>query len=167
MLARLFTPQYLRAEIILAVVGLMGFGFYLQLVEGLEPCPLCITQRFFLVCCGSLGLIAFLHNPGRVGTYIYSTLGVLLAGTGGFFSSRQLYLQNLPPDQAPACGPSVGFIFETFPMSEALSILMRGNGNCAEVVWTFMGLSIPAWTLVAFIGLGIGWALQSVLQQNT
>ena len=84
-----------------------------------------------------------------------------------FFSGRQLYLQNLPADQVPACGPSLEFILETFPLSEAIGILLRGDGNCAEVAWTFMGLSIPGWTLVVFVGFAIGWILQALVPANS
>lgn len=160
MLQAIFKPGVIRWEIFLAVACLLGFGYYLQYVEGLEPCPLCITQRFFLFVCGMLGLVAALHKPGVVGARVYAALGVAAAAAGSFFSSRQLYLQSLPEDQVPACGPSLEFILETFPLSEAIGILLRGDGNCAEVTWTFLGLSIPAWTLVAFIGLATGWLLQ-------
>lgn len=157
----LYRPTSIRLAIVLAVASLLGFGYFLQYIEGLEPCPLCITQRFFLLCCGLVALAALLHRPGsRLGTQIYAYLGTFVALVGSGFSMRQLYLQNLPEDQVPACGPGIGFIFETFPLMEALSILLRGDGNCAEVVWTFLGLSIPAWTLLAFIGLAIAAFMQ-------
>lgn len=165
LLSRL-TPQTLRLAIIFAVTGLMSFGYYLQYVEGLEPCPLCITQRFFLVLAAVLALVAVLHNPKAIGTRIYSALGTVAAIAGGYFSSRQLYLQSLPEDQAPACGPSIDFILDTFPLAEALQILLRGDGNCAEVTWQFLGLSIPGWTLIAFAGLAIAWIVQSLTRQQ-
>ncbi|MBT8148552.1 MAG: disulfide bond formation protein B [Pseudomonadales bacterium] len=162
MLQVIFSPAFIRWAIFASVIGLLGFGYYLELVEGLEPCPLCITQRFFLLLCGLLGLFAALQKPARRGARVYGALGVLTAVAGGFFSSRQLYLQSLPPDQVPACGPSLEFILETFPLSEALSILLRGDGNCAEVTWTFIGLSIPGWTLVVFSGFTVGWIIQAL-----
>lgn len=154
------SAQYLRLAIFFSVIGLLGFGYYLQYVEGLEPCALCITQRFFLLICGLCGLLAALHRPALLGSRIYACVGALLAFAGAGFSSRQLYLQSLPPGEAPACGPSIDFIFDTFPVSEALSILLRGDGNCAEVTWRFLGLSIPGWTLIVFIGLASLWLLQ-------
>jgi disulfide bond formation protein DsbB len=66
---------------------------------------------------------------------------------------RQLYLQSLPAEQAPACGPGLGYMLENFPFMQALEIMLKGDGNCATVVWTFIGISIPGWTLIAFIGL--------------
>jgi disulfide bond formation protein DsbB len=161
------SAQFIRLAIAIAVAGILAFGYYLQYAQGLEPCPLCITQRFFLLLCGALALIAFLHKPAKLGTYVYSGLGALFAIAGGGFSSRQLYLQSLPADQVPACGPSLGFILETFPLSEALSILIRGDGNCAEVSWTFLGLSIPGWTLIIFTSFVIGWGLQLRASQPT
>lgn len=160
LLKRIFEPAIIRWEIAIAVACLLGFGYYLQYVEGLEPCPLCITQRFFLALCGLLGIAAALHRPRVTIARVYAAIGVATASAGGFFSGRQLYLQSLPEDQVPACGPSLDFILETFPLSEAIGILLRGDGNCAEVSWTFLGLSIPGWTLVAFAGLALGWILQ-------
>lgn len=154
--------QNLRLMIFFGVAGLLGFGYYLEYAEGLEPCPLCITQRFFLLLCGMTGLLAALHRPGLIGSRIYGGFGILTAIAGSGFSARQLYLQSLPADQVPACGPSIEFIFETFPISKALSILLRGDGNCAEVTWQFLGLSIPGWTAIAFIGLALAWLVQII-----
>ena len=109
----------------------------------------------FIVLCGFLGLAGALHGPARVGAQIYGASIALAAFCGGGFSIRQLWLQNLPADQAPACGPSIAYLLETFPLSEALVLLLRGDGNCAEVVWTFIGLSIPAWTLAGFFVLAL------------
>ena len=156
----LLTSQHLRLGIVIGVVSLLSFGYYLQYVEGLEPCPLCITQRFFLFTSGCLGLIAWLHKPSKLGTKVYTAIGSLLAVAGAGFASRQLYLQSLPADQAPACGPSIDFIFQTFPLTDALSILLRGDGNCAEVAWRFLGLSIPGWTVITFTCLAVAWLLQ-------
>ena len=153
-------PNFLRAGIVLVVTALLGFGYFLQYAEGLEPCPLCITQRFFLFSCAVVALIALIHRPASVGIKVYAWLGAIVALIGSGFSSRQLYLQSLPPDQAPACGPSIDFIFDTFPLTEALSILLRGNGNCAQVSWTFLSLSIPGWTLLAFLALAAAALLQ-------
>ena len=159
-LIAIFKPQNLRLEIFLAVVGLLGYGYYSQYVDGLEPCPLCITQRFFFFLTGALGLIAFLHQPGLVASRVYGGFGFLFAAAGGTFAIRQLYLQSLPEDLVPACGPSLSYILESFPVMEALEVLMRGDGNCAEISWMFLGLSMPGWALIGFIGLGIGWLLQ-------
>lgn len=128
----------------------MSVGFYMQYGRGLEPCPLCMTQRVFIVLAGLIALLGALHNPGRAGTYVYASLTLIAAVAGGAFSTRQVYLQHLPADQVPACGPSLSYMLETFPLNQTLKAMLSGDGNCAEVMWSFMGLSIPAWTLVAF-----------------
>src|SRR5690606_18041319 len=139
--------------IFLGCVGLMLIAAYMEHVMGLEPCPLCITQRAFVILVGLIALIAFLHNPARIGQRVYGILGILAAVIGGSFSSRQLWLQSLPEDQVPACGPGLSYMFDVYPFLEALEVLLRGDGNCAKVDWSLFGISIAGWTLVAFIGL--------------
>ena len=156
----LITAQRMRWLILITIIGLLAFGYFLQYVEGLAPCPLCITQRFFFFLCGLTALIAIIHHPAQLMTRVYAIFGASFALAGSGFAGRQLYLQSLPADQAPACGPSIEFIFDTFSMSEALSILLRGDGNCAEVAWQFLGISIPGWAAISFIGLAIAWLIQ-------
>jgi disulfide bond formation protein DsbB len=141
--------------VFLTCTGMMAFGYFLQYILDLEPCPLCITQRAFIVSCGLIALLGSIHGPGPLGIRIYGYLVALFAIAGGGFSTRQVYLQSLPPELAPACGPNIEYILETFPLVEALEVLLRGNGDCAEVLLTFLGLSIPGWTLVAFTGLAL------------
>lgn len=134
-------------------LGLILTGLYMQHVMGLAPCALCVTQRIFIIAVGVIALLAFIHNPNTKGRRIYASIGALLAVGGGYFSSHHMWLQSLPADEAPACGPGLEYILETFPLQEALTVLLRGDGDCAEVVWSFLGLSIAGWTLVAFTGL--------------
>ncbi len=144
-----------NAILVLGTAGLIGVGLYFQYALGLNPCALCITQRIFIIAVGLVAAVAaivgFKHWPRR----LCAALGAIFAIIGGSFSARQLWLQSLPENQQPACGPSLGYIMDTFPLQEAFSVLLRGDGNCAEVVWTFLGISIPGWTLVAFIGLAL------------
>ncbi|HEY6527441.1 MAG TPA: disulfide bond formation protein B [Cellvibrionaceae bacterium] len=149
------TIRYTFLLIAFGTLGLMLTGYYMQFVMKLIPCPLCITQRFFIIAIGLTALAAFFHRPQQLGRRIYASAGVLLAVIGGGFSSRQVWLQSLPADQVPACGPDLSYLIENFPLKEAFIVLLRGDGNCAEVTWTFLGLSIAAWTLVAFSGLAI------------
>lgn len=137
----------------LGCTGLILVGLYMQYVMDLYPCPLCITQRVFIVAVGLTGLLGFVVNPKTTGRRVLGTFGLLFAILGGSFSSRQLWLQSLPADQVPACGPDIGYLLENFPLMDALSVLLRGDGNCAEVTWSLFGISIPGWTLVAFVGL--------------
>lgn len=147
------SPRLTFLIIFLGCTGLMLVGFYMQYVMDLYPCPLCITQRVFIVSVGVVALTGFLINARGLTRKLFGGLGILLAAGGSFFSIRQLWLQSLPEDQLPACGPDVAYLLENFPLMDALSVLLRGDGNCGEVVWSFLGISIPGWTLVAFIGL--------------
>ena len=130
---------------------MMGFGFWLQYAQGLAPCPLCMTQRLFIVATGLTALVAALHGPGRAGIRAYAALAGLFCVVGGAVSSRHVWLQSLPPGEAPACGPDLAYILDAFPLREALKMLLSGDGNCAVVDWSFLGVSIPGWTLVAFV----------------
>lgn len=137
--------------IFLFCCGLMATGYYMQFAMNMEPCALCMTQRFFITLSGVLALIACAVNPARVGVLVSALLVATSSLVGSYFSSRQIWLQSLPEDQVPACGPGIGYILETFPLMKALEVLLKGDGNCAEVSWSFLGLSIPSWTLFAFI----------------
>ena len=127
--------------------------YYFERQLGLDPCYLCMTQRFFVVLTGAIFLLAGLHNPASVGRKIYAVLGVLSAAGGGYFSGKQLWLQSLPEDKVPVCGPPVEYVMDAFPVLEMIKMLTAGDGNCAEVQWQFLGLSMPGWVLVAFTGM--------------
>lgn len=133
---------------------LLMVALYMEHVMGLVPCPLCMTQRIFVMLVGALALLAFVQGPRRTGRRVYATLGLLAAILGGAFSSRQLWLQSLPADKVPSCGPDLSYILDTFPLLDALKVMVTGDGNCAEVTWTLLGISIPGWTLMAFMALG-------------
>jgi protein dithiol:quinone oxidoreductase len=146
--------------IVTSIAGLMGYGLYTQYVGGLEPCPLCMTQRFFYCLIGFLAFIAAVHNKARIG---YATMITLSAVGGTAAAGRQVWLQHLPPEQVPACGPSLQYMLETFPLGETLKALVTGDGNCAEVVWSFLGLSMGEWSLLwflAFIVIGLWQAIR-------
>ena len=129
--------------------------FYFQNHLQLEPCYLCITQRVFVSMIVLVCAFAVWHNPDRRGQRIYAGLSTMLAFIGGYFSLKQLWLQSLPEDQVPACGVPVDYLFDVFSLSEAISHLLKGDGNCAEVQWQLLGLSMPGWVLVAFIGYAV------------
>lgn len=142
---RLFLLGFLLSLSMAAVAG------YFQLVDNLEPCPLCILQRVFTMLVGLVLLIAVIHNPKAIGVRIYGLLGGILALLGASISARHLWLQSLPEDQVPSCGPGLNFMLDNFPLGDTINMVLRGSGECAEVLWTFMGVSIPGWTLLAFI----------------
>lgn len=138
--------------------GLMGYAYFAQYVQGLMPCPLCEFQRMAMIGTGLLFLVAALHNPGRVGARIYGVLTALAATGGIAVAWRHVWLQGLPPDQVPACGPGLDYMLNTFPFTQVLQKVFTGSGECATIDWTFLGLSMPAWTLLCFVMLG-GFAL--------
>ena len=138
----------------LACALLLGFGYYLQYARGLEPCPLCLVQRGFFYAVGVVFIIAAFHNPARIGAVVYATLAFLFAASGAATAARQVWLQHLPPDKVPQCGPDLFFMLENFPLAQALKKLVAGSGECAAVDWTFLGLSIAGWSLAWFVVLG-------------
>ena len=133
-----------------ALVAMVFARYYLEEILGLAPCPLCMTQRFFVVLWGGIALVAALHNPATTGRRIYAGLCSLAAIAGGAVAVRHVWLQHLPPDQVPACGPSLDYMLDTLPFRETLSIVLAGDGNCAVIDWTFLGFSIPEQTLALF-----------------
>ena len=154
------TPLFLSPRVLFslaagACAAMILTALYMQYALDLEPCALCITQRIFIIAIGFVSLVATIHNPGRLGIRLYSGICLLLVIIGGGFSARHVWLQNLPEDLVPACGPSLDYLIENFPLWEALSVLLQGDGNCADTLWTFLGLSIPGWTLIAFVALGL------------
>lgn len=134
----------------LACALLLGFAYYLQHVKGLEPCPLCLIQRGFFYGLLIVFLAGAIHGRAKI---LYGVLGVLLAGGGAAVASRQVWLQHLPKDQVPQCGPDLYFMLENFPLSQALQKLITGSGECAAVDWTFLGGSIAEWSLAWFCAL--------------
>lgn len=135
---------------------LLGYGYYLQYVAGIEPCPLCIMQRLAFFAVLIICLAAAVHAPAKRGIRIYAGLSLLTTGIGAAIAGRQVWLQHLPPDQVPQCGPGLEYMLEVFPLFEALRMILTGSGECAEVDWTFLGLSIAQWSLGWFIVLGLG-----------
>lgn len=150
-----FSKRGLFGLMALASVSLILFALYLQHVIGEHPCPLCITQRIFVMVIGVLAFGAFLQNPQQTGRRVWSALQLIAALVGAGVAARHVWIQHLPEDQVPACGPGLEYMFANFPFKQALDLLFMGDGNCAEVGWTFLTLSIPIWTLVAFIGFAV------------
>jgi disulfide bond formation protein DsbB len=138
---------------------------YMEHVMKMIPCSLCITQRGFVILTGLLALVAAIHNPATSGRRIYAVLGIISPLLGACFAGRQLWLQSLPADQVPACGPGLAYMFEVFPFMEALKLLLQGDGNCAHVD-KILGLSLAAWTLIAFIGLAGANLYQLIRKQD-
>ena len=141
-----------RCELIicLACGALLSIALFMEHMMGLAPCPLCMMQRLWVAVVGLIAYASLLHSP-RWG--IYPLAGAVASLVGGGFSIRQLYLQSLPEDQVPACGPDLQYMLDVFPLSDVLVAMTSGTGDCAEVAWSFLGISIPGWALVGFAAL--------------
>ena len=137
----------------LVCAGLMGWALWLQYGQGLEPCPLCIFQRIAVSAVGIVFLVAFVHNPRDFGAAIYAGLVLVFAGAGAAFAGRQVWLQSLPKDQVPACGPGLSYMMESMPYLDVVKKVFAGSGQCAEKGWEFLGLAIAGWTLVFFVAM--------------
>ncbi|HEX5418431.1 MAG TPA: disulfide bond formation protein B [Gammaproteobacteria bacterium] len=137
-----------------AVIGLMAYALYEQYGVGLDPCPLCIFQRVALCVLGVVFLVAMLHSPVSRAARVYAVLGGLAALTGAGISAWHLHIQSLPPDAVPSCGPGLAYIFDAFSIPQAIRMVFSGSGECAQVNWTFLGLSMPGWVLIWFVLLG-------------
>ena len=131
----------------------MAFALYLEHFQGLEPCPMCVFQRVAMIAAGLVFLAGVAHGPKAAGRWVYAGIAALAAGAGAVIAGRHVWLQNLPPDQVPACGPGLNYLLESFPFMEVLNLVLRGDGNCAKIDAAWLGVSLPAWTMIAFIGL--------------
>jgi disulfide bond formation protein DsbB len=148
------SPRYCFLLGFLFCVSLLSMAIYFQFVGGLEPCPLCISQRIMVLAVALVLLAAFLHNPASAkGERGWAAAAGVTALLGASVSGRHVWLQHLPPDQVPACGPGIEYMFQYFPLSDTLRAMLTGTGECAKVDWTLLGLSMPAWVLLCFLGL--------------
>ncbi|MBT8085910.1 MAG: disulfide bond formation protein B [Woeseia sp.] len=134
----------------LACAAMMAYALYAEHQLLLEPCPLCVFQRVATIALGIVFLIAAVHNPHSWGRRVYAGLILLSAGAGLGVAARHVWLQNLPADQVPACGPGFDYIIDAFPLSDALSMIFTGSGECATVDWHFLGLTMPTWVAICF-----------------
>ena len=141
--------------VIASIVG-MAFALYLEHVQGLSPCPLCVFQRVGLMGLGFISLIALIHNPSStLGKRIYALLGSLSILWSAGVAARHVWLQNLPPDQVPSCGPGLNYLIDALPLKNVLAQVLTGSGECAVIDWTFLGQSLPVWSLLFFVVLAV------------
>jgi len=142
---------YLLGFIVCA--ALMAWALYLQYGLDLEPCPLCVFQRVALIATGVVFLVAAFHNPGSGGAKFYAVLTFLAAGTGAALAAWQVWIQGQPKGSVPACGMGLNYMLETLPLTDVISRVLKGSGECAEQGWVFLGLAIPSWTFVFFVAM--------------
>ena len=151
------TPSQMFSTALVAATGAMlGGALFMEHVMGLAPCPLCLMQRIWVMIVGAIALAGLTHNPRIL---IYPLLSVLAALTGAAFSIRQLYLQSLPADQVPACGAPLDYLLDG-PLADLLREMTMGSGDCAEVSWSLLGISLAGWALLGFLAMAGLAALQ-------
>lgn len=142
--------RVLFTVIALASAGVLAVALYMEHVMGLEPCPLCMLQRMAFVGLGVVALLAALAGPRGWGVRLGGGLMMVPAAVGAGLAGRQLWLQNLPADEVPPCGPGYDYMRDTFPLTEVIRKALEGSGDCAEIQWQFLDLSIPGWSFVLF-----------------
>lgn len=147
-----------RALSLLGALGCafaMAFALYLEHFRGLEPCSMCIFQRVAMIAAGAVFLLGALHGPRGWGRWVYAGGAAMAASAGAGIAARHVWLQSLPPDQVPACAPSLDYLMDMLPLQEVVTMILKGEGSCAKINAAWLGLSLPAWTFVAFVGLAL------------
>jgi len=142
----------------LTCVGLIGYALYSQHIIGLDPCPLCIFQRIAVMVAGALFLLATIHHPKKVGASLYAVLISFAAIGGILIASRHIWIQAQPAGSVPACGATLDYMMQYMPMTTVINKVLSGSGECAEITWRMLGLSMPWWVLFACVGLLL-WAV--------
>lgn len=152
---KIMTYRGLNIFLVLMSIAAMAFALlFLQRYMGFSPCPLCVFQRLGLMVMGVFALLAAVINPRRIAVRLLLWLGSLLGILWStFVAARHVWLQHLPPDQVPTCGPGLDYWLEALPLQEVINQVLSGSGECAEVAWQFLGLSIPEQSLILFIFL--------------
>ncbi|APV50351.1 hypothetical protein BWI17_11995 [Betaproteobacteria bacterium GR16-43] len=146
------TSRVVFGAIFVACAVLIALAIYMQETMALIPCPMCILQRYAFVAIGAVALLGALHGPkGALGTRIYAVLLILFALVGAGTSIRHSYVQHYPP-VGGSCSVELEFLVNAFPLGEALPRIFAGSGDCSQVDWKMLGLSIPEWALVWFLG---------------
>jgi disulfide bond formation protein DsbB len=135
--------------------GLLSYAYYLQYVELQNPCPLCMVQRVAFYALAAVFLLAALHGPARRGTVLYGLAAFVVAALGAAVAARHVWLQHLPADKVPACGPGLEYMLKKFPLADVLTKVLAGSGECAEAGWKFLGLTIAGWSLFWLVALGV------------
>ena len=144
-------PRRVLLAICVVCIGMLAFGLYLQHVVGLEPCPMCIVQRYALILVAVFTGVAFAVRAGAMRLWLL-LLAIIASGFGAFVAARQSWLQWYPPEFASCSRDFYGMI-ETFPLKRALPMIFRGSGDCTKIDWTLFGASLANWSFIAFVVL--------------
>ena len=146
------SPKRIFGILFFICFGMMAVALFMEQFLSLKPCMLCYMQRGAVLILGLIAALGYLINPKSLKAYkgfLIACFAALFFGIG--LSLRQLYLQSLPPELVPSCAPDVDYLLDTLPFLEVLMMAITGDGNCAEVLWSFMGISIPGWLLIGFL----------------
>ncbi len=143
-----WTSESWALSIVILCGSMLSIALVMEHGFALVPCPMCLMQQLWFMFAGLIAYVAVAHNP-RLGIYPVLIIAAALFGAG--VAIRQLWLQSLPEDEAPACGPDIDYMIQAFPLSETLGAMLSGTGDCAKVSWRFLGLTIPGWALVNFV----------------
>lgn len=161
---RFFSNRQYNLIGLLLVLTILGAAVYLQMGLGLEPCPLCLLQRFCFILLGLLFFIGIFYSPMQLGRIVHALLILFVAVLGGIIAARQIWLQHLPAGQAPACMPGFYYLLQHFSLREALPIIFKGSQDCADIQWLFLHLSMPEWSLIFFILFAL-WAIVQMVRR--
>ena len=148
--------------LVLCIASMLFAVLYLERKLYLDPCPLCILDRVVIIALGTVFLIALLHGPRTIFSKVYGAICVLLSAIGIGLASRHIWLQSLPKDQVPECGPDLYYMLDTLPLFDVLRETLTGSGSCADISWTFLNLTIPEQTLILFVILLVLSAIQTL-----
>lgn len=148
----LASPRLVFAALFAVCAGLIAYALYLQHVEALEPCPMCILQRYAFIAIALVAFVAAVHGPRGAALYLYATIIIMIALAGGGIAAWHSWLQRYPPPNL-SCGTDLWYLLDSFPLSKALPTIFQGTGECSKVEWRMLGLSIPEWAFVWFIAI--------------
>lgn len=156
------TNSLIAASIAIVAISLVLVAAYVEPFASMNPCPMCMMQRAIYLTTAGFAILALLSIKNTLLKSLFAILGFLSATTGVAVAARQVWLQHLPKDEVPACGPPLEYMIEVFPIMEVLQSMLMGTGDCAEIQWQWLGLSIPAWSIFAFTGLAIAHLMLAV-----
>ena len=150
----------------ITTVLLLAYAYYEEYVKYLDPCPLCMVQRLVFAIIGVLFLLTLIKPPQFVYRKIVAVIISFVSLLGVAVSARHIWIQNLPADEVPACGPGLFYMLDTLPFGSVLQEILHGSGECAEGSWRFLGLTMPMWTLVCFVGFVIYTIIWSTMTKK-
>lgn len=148
-------PRLIFGGLSLTSMFLVLTAIYIEPFASMNPCPMCLLQRAVFIAVAVIGGFAFIFQPHGALKKVFALFTAIAGIVGASIAGRQIWLQHLPEDQVPACGPGLEYMLDVFPLFEALRMALQGTGDCAEVQWMWLGLSIPGWSLLAFSAISL------------